>query len=721
MNDSCSETALLDSVEECVDRTIAAVGNELIIASPLGLGKPVQLLNAFYHRVAGDPSLSMHLITALCLEVPKPASDIEAGLADPIMERLFRDYEELAFMAPLRAGTLPPNITISEFYVRAGSMVGNDVAQQNYISSNYTHIARDMENFGVNVMAQLVATREDGRDLRVSLSCNPDVSLELFERIADSRRTVMKVAQVHPDLPFMAQDAEVSADTFDLIVRNPQYDKALFAVPNGIVPLRDYAAALHASSLVVDGGTLQVGIGALGDAVAHACILRHQSNGAYRELLDALETTPCSASADQGAFTQGLYVSTEMFVNGILRLVEEGIVKRRVYDDLQLQTALNEKLITEQLDGQFYDWACASGFIPRHLDAAALTRLKHWGILDASVSLQGDALDVDGTTCANDMNDEATRSALKSAGAGRRLRHGRYLHAGFFLGPRDFYRKLREMDTDQADSICMTGVRRTNQLLLDYPLYSAQRRDARFINTGMKVTLSGAVASDALENGTVISGVGGQYNFVAMAHDLPGARSILCVRSTRGHGDSLESNIVPAYGHATIPRHLRDVVVTEYGIADLRGQSDSEVMKRLIAIADSRFQKELLEYAQRQGKIEKDYTLPEHVCNNTPVRLEQALGRFRDNGLLPDYPFGTELTEREIALAASLRRVKSLSEDPPKMIKQVFRALLHREDEEAARPWLERIHLEHPGTPREFLIQQLLLLDLEERGLLKVR
>ena len=266
----------------------------------------------------------------------------------------------------------------------------------------------------------------------------------------------------------------------------------------------------------------------------------------------------------------------------------------------------------------------------------------------------------------------------------------------------------------------MTGVKRTNQLQLDYPLYCAQRRDARFINTGMIVSLGGAVASDALEDGTVISGVGGQYNFVAMAHDLPGARSILCIRSTRGSGKHLQSNIVPFYGHTTIPRHLRDVIVTEYGIADLRGQSDAEVAKRLIAVADSRFQEDLLEFALTHNKIEKGYRLPEKVRRNTPERLARSLEPYRQSGLLPAYPFGTELTEQEITLADSLRKIKALSDEPAHFVATVFRALLHREDEQAARPYLERIHLEHPGTPKDFLVQQLLLLDLEERGLLKV-
>ena len=87
---------------------------------------------------------------------------------------------------------------------------------------------------------------------------------------------------------------------------------------------------------------------------------------------------------------------------------------------------------------------------------------------------------------------------------------------------------------------------------------------------------------------------------------------------------------------------------------------------------------------------------------------------------MPSYPFGTDLTEQELALAASLRKIKALSDEPGQFIGASFKALLHRGDEEAARPFLERIHLEHPETTKDFLIQQLLMIELEERGLLKV-
>lgn len=711
---------IVSNVEECADRIIEAVGPRLVVGAPLGLGKPVQLLNALYRRVVADPGLSLHIYTALCLEVPQPGSHIEAGLAGPIMERLFGDYEELAFLAPMRRGELPDNVQLSELYFKAGSMKRNTIAQQNYISSNYTHIARDMLAAGVNVLTQMVAARERGGELQISLSCNPDILLEIFDLASGGKSSVYFAAQVHGDLPFMEHDALVAADRFDCIVDNREYDKTLFAVPNAAIPLRDYAAAIHASSLVRDGGTLQIGIGALGDAVARACIVRHQEGDRYQAILRALTHQKTPLAADTGRFEQGLYVSTEMFVNGMMHLVEQGIVRRKVYDSLALQKGLNDEEITEQVDGGLWDYARRAGMLPRHLESKDLHSLRYWGIVPDALELQGDALMLSGTRLVNDLDDTATRAALLAALEGATLRHGRILHGGFFLGPRDFYQKLRDLSPMLREAICMTGVRRTNQLLLDYPLYCAQRRHARFINTGMIASLNGAVASDALEDGTVISGVGGQYNFVAMAHDLPEARSVLCIRSTRGSGKELRSNIVPFYGYTTIPKHLRDVIVTEYGVADLRGQSDAEVIKRMINIADTRFQPQLLEFAKNHGKLPRDYSIPFEARDNTPERIQRVLQPHIASGLLPDYPFGTELTREEIALAASLRKIKALAEEPGHFLMSAFRALLHQGDEDAARPFLERVHLDHPDTPKDFIVQQLLMMELEERGLLKV-
>ncbi len=142
----------------------------------------------------------------------------------------------------------------------------------------------------------------------------------------------------------------------------------------------------------------------------------------------------------------------------------------------------------------------------------------------------------------------------------------------------------------------------------------AQRSHARFVNTTMMLTTLGAAVSDGLDDGRVVSGVGGQYNFVTMAHALPGARSVLCVRSTRRKDGKRSSNIVTSYGHITIPRHLRDIAITEYGIADLRGRTDAECVAAMLNIADSRFQEELLADAKRANKIDAGYRIPEEFA-----------------------------------------------------------------------------------------------------------
>jgi len=113
---------------------------------------------------------------------------------------------------------------------------------------------------------------------------------------------------------------------------------------------------------------------------------------------------------------------------------------------------------------------------------------------------------------------------------------------------------------------------------------------ARCINTTMMVTLLGAAVSDALENGQVVSGVGviqlRRHGARAAGRALDRVRA----RHRTRHGHTT-SNIIWNYAHQTIPRHTaRSGGHTEYGIADLRGRTDEEIIIALLNVADSRFQ-----------------------------------------------------------------------------------------------------------------------------------
>lgn len=48
----------------------------------------------------------------------------------------------------------------------------------------------------------------------------------------------------------------------------------------------------------------------------------------------------------------------------------------------------------------------------------------------------------------------------------------------------------------------------------------------------------------------------------------------------------------------TVPQHLRDLIITEYGIADIHGKTDEEVIKEMLAVADARCQPALLARAR---------------------------------------------------------------------------------------------------------------------------
>jgi acyl-CoA hydrolase len=283
------------------------------------------------------------------------------------------------------------------------------------------------------------------------------------------------------------------------------------------------------------------------------------------------------------------------------------------------------------------------------------------------------------------------------------------VHGGFFLGPRSFYERLRELPQNKRLEFNMTRISYINELYGQEELKRLQRLDARFINTAFTMTLLGAGVADQLEDGRVLSGVGGQYNFVAQGHALEGARSVLILRSWREAGGEISSNIVWEYGHCTIPRHLRDIVVTEYGIADLRGKTDAAVIEALLNISDSRFQPGLIEQAQSVGKLPKNFRIDPRFADNSPQRL-QAIQAQHPN-LFPEYPLGCDFTEVERDLLRALNWLKSkfkLTE-----ILELGKAALDAPEPSSFPEHLERMELTKPEGLKEDLFQRLLLTGLK--------
>jgi len=616
-------TRQFDGVDDCVEAALTRVGRRVTLCTPIGAGKPVALVNAFYRRAVGDPRIELAILTGLTLARPQPASELERRLVGPITEKVYGDAPEPEWVAPLRAGKLPANVRVQEFFMEPGAWLNVPGAQQAYASINYTHVARSVLAEGANVIAQQVALRPGGR---ASLGSNPDVTADLIPMLREREAggaPVAVIGQANDRMPFMFGDAEIPASAFDFLVDDPRGYHELVAPPNLPIPTAEHAIALGASLLMRDGGTVQIGIGELGDAIVHAMTLRHRENAEWRRALGDVRLLPrfeaeMRGIGGDGPFEQGLYAVSEMFVDGFLDLYRAGILKRRVEPD------------------------------------------------------------------------------------------GALLHGAFLLGPRAFYEALRAMPDAERALFRMMPVSFTNEL--DGPGREAKlaaRRDARFINSAMMATLGGALVSDGLADGRVVSGVGGQYNFVAQAHALPGGRSIIAVRTTRPNGGRIESNIRWNYGHTTIPRHLRDIVLTEYGVADVRGRSDAEVAAAMLAVADSRFQPALLAEAQRASKLPQGYRIPDAHRENFPARLESALAPHRKAGRFGSLPFGTDLSAEEVRLAGALRRLKARSEALAGRI-GIGAALLRPLPRDAeSRALFDRMGVGEPRGARERLYRRL--------------
>ncbi|MCQ0987828.1 acetyl-CoA hydrolase/transferase C-terminal domain-containing protein [Jiella marina] len=613
-------TRRFEDADAVAQAIVERVGHKIVLALPLGLGKGNHVANALFRLAKANTDIDLKIFTALSLDPPSGGDNLAGRFAGPLAERLYDGVTRLDYVEARKRNALPPNVRVVEFFLQAGALIGNRTAQMDYISANYTHAARYLLESGVNVIAQMVSPSSDRSEF--SLASNTDMTLDLLSEIAARRQTAepaLLVGEANVNLPFMTGAAALPADHFDMILEGESVEHSrLFSIPKQPISTTEHAIGLHCAGLVKDGGTIQIGIGGLGNAIANALILRHRDPETFRACLGALGNWPGTIAPQTGSFEEGLYGLSEMFVDPLLQLFEAGILKRPASD-------------------------------------------------------------------------------------------GKILHGGFFIGPESFYERLREMDEAERDRLSMREISFINDLpKADALRHAADRRDARFFNSAMIATALGTICSDQLDSGQVVSGVGGQYNFVAQAFELDGARSVLSLPATRNGG--AQSNIRWSYGHTTVPRHLKDLVVTEYGIADLRGRTDRDTVAAMIGIADRSAQGGLIDKAVAAGKLEKGFA-PQG--DNRPERLKQALAPFAER--LPAYPFGTDLTEEEQILAPALGKLKTVRNDRLALAKLAAKGLFATPTDREERA-LRRMRLMEPKSLKERGLRAILLQALRATG-----
>lgn len=120
------------------------------------------------------------------------------------------------------------------------------------------------------------------------------------------------------------------------------------------------------------------------------------------------------------------------------------------------------------------------------------------------------------------------------------------------------------------------------------------------INSAIEVDLSGQVNAEAA-NGVHLGAVGGAVDYIRGAHKSLGGRSIIALPSTASDG-KISRITAGLKGPVSTSRSDVDVIVTEYGAADLRGRSLSERASALISIAHPDYREALARAAHNQTK-----------------------------------------------------------------------------------------------------------------------
>ena len=177
---------------------------------------------------------------------------------------------------------------------------------------------------------------------------------------------------------------------------------------------------------------------------------------------------------------------------------------------------------------------------------------------------------------------------------GARKTIDRGMHVGnFILGDR----KLYDIMTSDPN-VLFRQASYTND-----PFVIAQIDNMVSINTAMEIDLTGQICSESI-GPRQYSGTGGAFDFAFGAQHSKGGRGIIAMASSAKNGtvSKIKSILTPG-AVVSISRNVADIIITEYGVAYMRGRTVKERAKQLIAIAHPRFREQLTYEARECGYL----------------------------------------------------------------------------------------------------------------------
>lgn len=117
----------------------------------------------------------------------------------------------------------------------------------------------------------------------------------------------------------------------------------------------------------------------------------------------------------------------------------------------------------------------------------------------------------------------------------------------------------------------------------------------------------------------------------------------------------------------------------------------------------------MLKQAQKAGKVDASFRLPEHWCNNTPEAVGEAVKIAGDTDMFPAFPFGRDFTDEELRLGKALQTLKAATATRRGKLLTLWRAVKANDDDNRYQPLLERMSLDKPRSLKARLDRRLVI------------
>ncbi|MDD1769687.1 MAG: GNAT family N-acetyltransferase [Methanomassiliicoccales archaeon] len=420
------------------------------------------------------------------------------------------------FLSPANQSSSKSGLRLNALFVGPEVRSAVQAGRADYTPANLSEIADLLESDLLHVdyaLIQVAPPDENG-------NCSLGVSVDITKSAAKAAETV--IAQVNPRMPVTGGDSMLHVSEIDAFVHQEEPLLEWLRPMDEAEEVR--LIGQHVAALVDDGSTIQVGYGSVPDAVLPA-------------LMDKKD----------------LGVHTEMFSDGLVELIEKGVVTG------------NKKTL-------------------------------HKGKIVAS----------------------------------------------FVLGSRKLYDYIDHNDTFEFFPSSYTNS----------PCIIGQNKRMVAINSALSVDLTGQVCADQLEQ-EFYSGIGGLADFMRGASMSRGGKSIIAMPSTaQGGGVSRIVPFLPPGSAVTVNRCDVHYVVTEQGIAELRGKTIEQRALELIGVAHPKFRTMLLEEAKRLGYVRRERSTAPYAGRPYPAEA-QLITKIKGTGI----------------------RIRPLKQSDEEMLKEMFYSL----------------------------------------------